>query len=104
MTAPSRKSRPLTPSGLISKGRTMSSGVAADTPRLAWILFMSHRLPSGNGRTPGTDLDRSAEAPGEDALLGMQAIFGLFEHHGPRTVDDLGRHLLSAVRRQAMHE
>jgi hypothetical protein len=30
--------------------------VAADTPRLAWILFMFHPLPVRNGRTPGTRL------------------------------------------------
>jgi hypothetical protein len=38
---------------LISNGSTMSSGVAAEAPRLAWILFMFHRLRVRNCRTAG---------------------------------------------------
>ena len=46
----------------------------------------------------------SAEAPGEDALLRVQAVLGLVEDHRLRTVDDLGGHLLAAMRGQAVHE
>ena len=45
-----------------------------------------------------------SEAPGEDALLGMQAVLGLVEHHRLRPVDHLVRHFLAAMGGQAMHE
>ena len=44
------------------------------------------------------------EAPGEDALLRVQAVLGLVEHHRLRAVDHLVGHLLAAVGGQAVHE
>ena len=44
------------------------------------------------------------QAPGQDALLGMQAVLRLVEHHRLRPVDHLVGDLLAAMRRQAMHE
>ena len=44
------------------------------------------------------------QAPGQEALLGMQPILGFIEDNRLRTVDDLIGHLLAAVCGQAMHE
>ncbi len=45
----------------------------------------------------------SRQAPGQDALLGVQAVLGLVEHDRLRTVDHLGGHFLAAMRgRQCM--
>ena len=51
-------------------------------------------------KTLGVDV----QAPGEQTLLGMQAIFRLVEHHRLRSVDHLVGNLLAAMRRQAVHE
>src|SRR5436309_823733 len=59
------------------------------------------------GLRKSTPLDlarRWAQAPGEDALLRVQPVFRLVEHHRLRPVHDLTGDLLAAVRRQAMHE
>ncbi len=44
------------------------------------------------------------QAPGENALLGVQAVLRLVEHHRLRPVDDLVGHLLAPVGGQAVHE
>ena len=45
-----------------------------------------------------------AKAPGQDALLRVQAVLGLVEHHRLRAVDHLVGDLLAAMRGQAVHE
>ena len=45
-----------------------------------------------------------SQAPGQDALLGVQAVLGLVEDDRLRPVHDLVRDLLAAMGRQAMHE
>ena len=45
-----------------------------------------------------------SQAPGENALLRVEAVLGLVEDHRLRTVHDLVRHLLAAMGGQAMHE
>ena len=44
------------------------------------------------------------EAPLQNGLLGVEPVLGLVEHHRARPVDDLVRHLLAAMRRQAVEE
>ena len=44
------------------------------------------------------------QAPGENALLRVQAVLGLVEDDGLRTVDHFVGDFLAAVGRQAMHE
>jgi hypothetical protein len=46
----------------------------------------------------------AVEAPGQNALLRVQAVFGLVEHHRLRAVDHLVGDLLAAMGRQAVHE
>src|ERR1700712_5461035 len=45
-----------------------------------------------------------AQAPRENGLLRMKAVFRLIEYNGLRAVDHLIRHLLAAMGGQAMHE
>jgi len=44
------------------------------------------------------------EAPGQNALLRVQAVFGLVEHHRLRAVDHFIGDLLAAMGGQAVHE
>ena len=44
------------------------------------------------------------QAPGQQALLGVQPVFRLVEHHRLRPVHHLVGDFLAAMRRQAMHE
>ena len=44
------------------------------------------------------------KTPGQYALLRVQAVFGLVEHHRLRAVDHLVGDLLAAMRGQAVHE
>src|SRR4051812_19672550 len=55
----------------------------------------SHPPYMGSGRV---------KAPGEDALLRMQAVLGFVEDHRLRTVDDGSVNLLATMGRQAVHE
>ena len=45
-----------------------------------------------------------AQGPGEDAFLGVEAVFGAVEDDGLRAVDDFGGDFLPAVGGEAMHE
>src|SRR6266700_810483 len=49
-------------------------------------------------------LPHRLETPGQNALLRVQTVFGLVEHHRLRTVDHLVGDFLAAMRGQAMHE
>ena len=49
-------------------------------------------------------MPRRSQAPGQDALLGVQPVLGLVEDHRLRPVHHLVGHLLAAMGRQAMHE
>src|SRR4051812_34138991 len=61
-----------------------------------------------SGTTPVMSCCRTsrplAEAPGQDSLLGVQAVLGFVEHHRLRAVDHLVGDLLAAMRRKAVHE
>src|SRR6267378_2361443 len=63
------------------RSRGMGPGVRRDDDRV-----LSHRV----------------EAPRQNALLRVQAIFGLVEHHRLRTIDHLVGDLLAAMGGQAM--
>src|SRR5665213_2748130 len=82
MTGPRRTRRPRKRKGSTWKGWTISS-VAAPS------------MDSYVG---------SAQAPGKDALLRVQAVLGLLPHRRARPVDDLGGDFLVAMGGQAMHE
>src|SRR6202008_4164060 len=56
------------------------------------------------GRDDERALPHGVKAPGQNALLRVQAIFGLIEHHRLRPVDHLVGDLLAAMGGQAMHE
>jgi hypothetical protein len=47
---------------------------------------------------------RHPQHPGQHALLRVQPVLRLVEHHRLRSVDDLLGHFLAAMRRQAVHE
>ncbi len=49
-------------------------------------------------------LSGRVQAPGQQALLGVQPVFRLVEHHRLRPVHHLVGDLLAAMGRQAMHE
>ena len=42
-------------------------------------------------------IDLDPEGPAQDGFLGMQAVFGLVQHHRLRTVDHLVGHLVAAM-------
>src|SRR5258705_102676 len=46
----------------------------------------------------------SAEAPGENPLLGMKPVLRFVPHDRLRAVDDTGGHLFTAFDRQTMHK
>src|SRR5947207_651434 len=88
-SGPSLTSRPRRSSGAISNGSTASSSGTADGAR------EKDRSAIGSG---------CLETPRQNALLGVQAVLGLVEYHGLRSVNHLVGDLVAAVRRQAMHE
>src|SRR5882724_13144098 len=93
MSGPSRTSRPRTAWPSILKGWIRSSGTA--------VFDRTGRPAPAAKRSLISD---DAQAPGEDALLRVQAVLGLVPDRRLRAVDDAGRHLLTAVDRQAVHE
>ena len=50
------------------------------------------------------ELPRDSKSPGEDAFLGVEAIFGLVENHGLGPINDAGGDFLIPMRGKAMHE
>src|SRR3954452_18698099 len=84
---PSRTTRPRVSSASTANGRTTSSAASKAPSFIACASCLD-----------------GAEAPGEDALLGVQPVLGLVEHDRARAVHDLVGDLLAAMRRQAMHE
>ena len=91
--------------------RDASKSERARNPYTAALRVMDSGLvrlrPRGLRRTPRNDNLKSrlgVQAPGEHALLRVQAVFRLVEHHRLRPVDHLVGDLLAAVRRQAVHE
>src|SRR6185312_9889953 len=93
MSGPSRTSRPRTAWPSILKGWIRSSGTA---------VFDRAGRPAPAARR--SLISDDAQAPGQDALLRMQAVLGLVPHRRLRAVDDAGGHLLAAMGRQAVHE
>src|SRR6185312_17420445 len=99
MTAPMRARRPRTGWFSIWKGAARSSrGRVLGGTRPIWGLdapeATTPRRVSPNG---GPDRSDRLEAPGEDGLLGVDAVLGLVEHHRARAVDHLLGHLLAAM-------
>src|SRR5579859_7724204 len=96
---PSRTTRPRRSSAATSNGWTVSSAdvfAGARTGMSFWSSFISRYVRS-NGRkaTPsGAPLpSRRVQAPGQNALLGVQAVLGLVEHHRLRAIHHLVGHL-----------
>src|SRR6266446_2756520 len=101
-TGPSRTSRPRKAVGSIWNGWTRSSGITAvGTIGLGIGLksFAADRV-----EVEPKPRRASAEAPGENALLGVQAVFRLVPHHRLRSVDDRRADLLAALRGETVHE
>src|SRR4051794_34620224 len=102
---PRRTTRPRKSRASTANGRTVSSMDVAEGSRVGTAisgLVMSPYMGFGGLiASPSTLL---AEAPGEDALLGMEPVFGLIEHDGLRPIDHLFGDLLATMGRQAMHE
>src|SRR6185312_2523705 len=96
-SGPRRTRRPRRADASTWKGWTRSS--------VGWALRCSagfkRRLRCGGKRRRRR---LSAEAPGEDALLSVEAVLGLVPHHRLRPVDHPRRHLLAALGGKAMHE
>src|SRR5215210_6780816 len=82
-------------------------------------LVWSWKLPSNFSEAPSNTVTAAAspplrsqwtsclcglQTPGQDALLGMQAVLGFVEDDRARTVDHIVGHLFPAVGGQAMHE
>src|SRR5215468_1089989 len=95
-----------------------SRGVRSRRPKKARAAPAGHARPALRAETAGSGPNRAGEgrkrgslpttgsrqAPGEDALLRMQAVLRLVEHHRLRSIDYFGGHFLAAMGRQAMHE
>src|SRR6476469_11000843 len=92
-TEPRRTRRPRSADASIWKGWTRSSETMGNA------VLISRHPP--RRRAPRR---RSAEAPGEDALLRVQAIFRLVPDHRLRSVDDRGADFLAALDGQTVHE
>src|ERR1022692_4563056 len=100
---PSRGSRPRRSSASTSNGSTASSTGTADGARIGLLteIFVSEDCETMAliwGRNTRNErgfrgeqksLPRRVKAPGQNALLRVQAIFGLVEHHRLRAVDHL---------------
>src|SRR5690242_20428359 len=93
-SGPSRTSRPRRCEASIWNGWTRSSVVSSVA------IYQSLR---GADPEPGPR-GRSGEAPGEDALLRVEAVLRLIPDHRLRSVDHAGADLLAALRREAVHE
>src|SRR5215510_6138172 len=89
-------------------------GALCEPSRDATRHAMQNRAPAQSGSVPtyaesGTtrhsaDPNLACEAPGQDALLGMQPVLRLVEYHRLRAIDHVVRDLLAAVGGQAVHE
>src|SRR5258707_4707257 len=108
---PRRTSRPRTPSASSWKGRASSltlppPSYGGGSGRGTAAHAMMNRGRSCLLLSPTLTLSRLTgegdwvlrQAPGEDALLGVQSVFRLVEHHRLRSIDHVGCHFLAAMR------
>src|SRR6516165_8475057 len=118
---PSLVRRPRRSSASTSNGSTASSTGTAEGARIGlfkvilvsgiWevmALYLGSPRANRKGLTfvvpDRAPLPHRVEAPGQNALLRVQAVFRLVEHNRLRAVHHLVGDLLAAMCRQAMHE
>src|SRR5262249_57355072 len=113
--SPSPRTAP-SPQGGAAPQPVDSRGVRSRRPKKGRAAPAGHARPALRAETAGSGPNRadegrkrgglpttgSRQAPGEDALLRMQAVLRLVEHHRLRAIPDLGRHFLPAMNRQAI--
>src|SRR5258708_26688534 len=90
MAGPRRAIRPRTGWVSIWNGATMSSSDKVMSKRI-WVQGTPR-----SGHHP--------ETPSQNRLLSVDAVLGLVPDQRARAIDDAGRHLLAAMRRQALQK
>src|SRR6516165_10458787 len=109
IAGPNRTRRPRNAKGSIRNGWIRSSGAVVvrvlKSKRSGVIPGKKPQLDShsGSGRSP-PDGQPLSQAPGKNALLGMQPVLRFIPDNRLRAVDDPGGDLLAAFCRQPMHE
>src|SRR5580698_1045718 len=105
---PSRTMRPRRSSAFTANGSTVSSrvvwaGSRTGMSRSGLVITAAYRqLKAGLGGLLAAAI--GVQAPGQNALLRMQPVLGLVEHHRVRAVDHLVGDLLATMGGQAVHE